>query len=188
MRNVLCSLLFLMPLIPIIDCSPRAEEKVAIVETDQGSISIRLFDRAAPKHVENFMRLSRQGFYNGTTFHRIARGDFIQGGDPNTRDDDPWNDGTGGAGYTIEAEFNPLKHHRGTVSMARKREKDSAGSQFFICLKDLPDFDGLFTVFGEVIEGMDVVDRIASSPVDSSGTPMDAVCLRKVRIESRPVR
>jgi peptidyl-prolyl cis-trans isomerase B (cyclophilin B) len=165
-------------------CERRTNE-IAVLETDVGNIAIRFYEKDAPRHVENFKVLSRSGFYNGTYFHRIVAGDFIQGGDPNTRDDDPCNDGLGGPGYTLRAEISHLKHRRGTVSMARGRELDSSGSQFFICLRDLPRLDGLFTIFGEVIEGMDVVDRIAASPLDSTGVPIKKVVIRNVRIVER---
>ncbi len=169
----------------IASCGERFQE-VAVLETDEGTVVIRFFDDAAPKHVENFKVLSRSGFYDGTWFQRIAPGEFIQGGDPNTKDEDPWNDGLGGPGYTLDAELSKLKHRRGTVSMARGKSVDSSGSQFFICLADLPHLDGLFTIFGEVQEGMDVVERIGSVPLDTSGVPVEKVFLKRVTIERRP--
>ncbi len=168
-------------------CSKRTLE-VALLETDAGVIVVGFFDDIAPEHVKNFKVLSRSGFYDGTYFQRIVPGEFIQGGDPNTRDDDPSNDGTGGPGYTLKAEFSDISHRRGIVSMARGKSPDSSGSQFFICIRELPRFDGLFTVFGKVIEGMEVVDKIGSLPVDSTGTPRERIHLKKVVIEKRPTR
>lgn len=166
-------------------CRNQVEE-VAVLETDAGVIVFRFFEDTAPRHVENFKVLARSGFFEGTCFQRIVPGQFIQGGDPLTKDGDPSNDGAGGPGYTVPAELSQRKHRRGTLSMARGRALDSSGSQFFICLKDLPHLDGLFTVFGEVIEGMDSVDRIGSSPSDSKGRPIDRVYIRRVSIETRP--
>jgi cyclophilin family peptidyl-prolyl cis-trans isomerase len=169
----------------LLSCGERSQE-VAVLETDEGIIVLGFFEETAPKHAENFKVLSRSGFYEGTCFQRIVPGEFIQGGDPNIKDDDPWNDGVGGPGYTLEAELSDLKHRRGTVSMARGKSIDSSGSQFFVCLTDLPHLDGLFTIFGEVLEGMDVVDRIGLLPVDSSGLPVEKVFLKRVTIERRP--
>ena len=138
--------------------------KIAIISTTQGPIEIEFFPKAAPKHVENFMKLANEGFYNGTLFHRIAPGFVIQGGDPNTKGDDSdrstW--GQGGPGFTVNAEFNDIPHERGIVSMARSSDPNSAGSQFFIVLKDSNFLDNQYTVFGRVISGMDVVDKIAA--------------------------
>ncbi|TLX65851.1 MAG: peptidylprolyl isomerase [Thaumarchaeota archaeon] len=138
--------------------------KIAIINTTQGSIGIEFFPKAAPKHVENFMKLANESFYDGTVFHRIAPGFVIQGGDPNTKgnssDRNTW--GQGGPGYSINAEFNDIPHTRSIVSMARSSDPNSAGSQFFIVLKDSNFLDKQYTVFGRVISGMDVVDKIAA--------------------------
>jgi len=110
--------------------------------------------------VQNFIKLANSGFYNGIKWHRVEPGFVIQGGDPLSKDGDPNNDGQGGPGYTIKAEFNDLHHAEGTVAMARSDDPDSAGSQFYICLGTLPDLDGKYTIFGRVTEGMDVVKSI----------------------------
>ncbi|HXV45762.1 MAG TPA: peptidylprolyl isomerase [Nitrososphaera sp.] len=148
---------------PSITANMTSSDKIAIIETTQGTIEIEFFPNAAPKHVANFIDLTNQGFYNGTLFHRIAPGFVIQGGDPNTRGDDSdrstW--GQGGPSYMIDAEFSDIQHERGIVSMARSADPNSAGSQFFIVLEDSNFLDGQYTVFGRVIKGMDVVDRIA---------------------------
>ena len=161
-------------------------DELAEIETKFGTILVEFFPEAAPRTVENFKKLARRGFYDGTTFHRVIPGFVIQGGDPNSKADDRSNDGTGGPGYTIPAEFNEHKHLRGTVSMARGPDPDSAGSQFFICLKPQPHLDYKYTVFGQVIKGMDVVDKIASVRCDSRHNPIERIEMR-VRIIKRPV-
>ena len=142
-------------------------ETVAVLETVKGDIVIRLFDKDAPKTAANFRKLVSSGFYNGTYFHRVIPGFMIQGGDPNTKDADPANDGMGGPGYTVPAEIK-LPHLRGSVATARtgdevNPQRASSGSQFFIDLAAQPSLDrGGYTVFGEVIRGMDAVDQIAN--------------------------
>ncbi|HFE53902.1 MAG TPA: peptidylprolyl isomerase [Bacteroidetes bacterium] len=143
---------------------PVKPNEVAVLETDFGDIVIKFFPDKAPLHTQYFKRLVKAGFYDCTTFHRVVKDFVIQGGDILTRDDDPTNDGTGNAGYHIPAEFNDIPHDKGIVSMARARDPNSAGTQFFICLKRLPNLDHQYTVFGKVIEGMDVLDKIASVP------------------------
>jgi cyclophilin family peptidyl-prolyl cis-trans isomerase len=125
----------------------------AVIETNRGTITFRFFSQDAPKTVENFITLVQKKFYDGLTFHRVEPGFVIQGGDPN-------GDGTGGPGYTIKAEFNSHPHVAGTVAMARAQDPDSAGSQFYICLGAAPFLDGKYTAFGQVSEGMDVVQKI----------------------------
>ncbi|TLX82422.1 MAG: peptidylprolyl isomerase [Thaumarchaeota archaeon] len=148
---------------------------------------IKFRDDIAPKTVANFEKLAKSGFYDGTIFHRIMPGFVIQGGDPNTKSGsrDTW--GTGDAGYTIPPEFSNLKHTKYTVSMARGSDINSASSQFFIVLGDAPWLDGKYTIFGEVISGQDVVDKIASIKTDSStNQPLDPNEARmdKVAIQS----
>ena len=140
--------------------------ETAVLNTAQGTIKIQFFPNAAPNTVRNFESLAKSGFYDGTIFHRIVPGFVIQGGDPNTRSNgtgrDQW--GQGGPGYQVNAEFNAIPHHRGIVSMARATDPNSAGSQFFIVLQDSDFLDGQYTVFGQVVSGMDVVDKIAALP------------------------
>ncbi|PIY19005.1 peptidylprolyl isomerase, partial [Candidatus Desantisbacteria bacterium CG_4_10_14_3_um_filter_40_18] len=128
----------------------KKTEEIAVIDTKFGKIQIRFFEEDATNHVQNFKKLARQGFYNNTTFHRVIPGFMIQGGDPNTKDDDRSNDGLGGPGYTINAEFNSRSHQRGIVSMARSNDPNSAGSQFFICVAPATFLDKQYTVFGEV--------------------------------------
>lgn len=158
---------------------------VAVIETGFGNIVFEFLPDKAPGHVENFKKLAREGFYDGTTFHRVIPGFMIQGGDPNSRDDDRSNDGLGGPGYTIPAEFNDVSHARGIVSMARARDPNSAGSQFFIVVADSPFLDRQYTVFGRVIEGMEVADKIANLPRDSNDNPLQKAVMRRVSIVAR---
>ncbi len=142
-----------------------APGEIAVLETSAGRIVLRFFPDSAPNHVDNFKKLARDKFYDGTKFHRVIKGFMIQGGDPNTKKDDVAKWGQGGPGYHIKAEFNDRPHKRGTLSMARAQDPDSAGSQFFICHADVPHLNKQYTVFGEVMDGMDVLDKIANAPV-----------------------
>lgn len=123
------------------------------IHTDKGDILLELFPDVAPKHVDNFLKLTKKGFYNGLVFHRVVPGFVIQGGDPK-------GDGTGGPGYTIPAEFNKRHHLKGTLAMARSMDPNSAGSQFYICLAPQPSLDGKYTVFGQVVKGKDIPEKI----------------------------
>jgi peptidyl-prolyl cis-trans isomerase B (cyclophilin B) len=154
-----------------------------LIETGFGDIVIALLPGIAPGHVKNFISLAGSGFYDGTIFHRVIPGFMIQGGDPLTREMDKTKYGSGGPGYTIDAEFNDQPHVRGAVSMARARDPDSAGSQFFIVVEDSLFLDHQYTVFGKVIEGMDVADRIVSLDRDNMDNPLARVEI-KVRIIS----
>jgi peptidyl-prolyl cis-trans isomerase B (cyclophilin B) len=158
------------------------EKTTATIETKFGEIALKFFPEVAPNHVNSFIELASDGFYDGTTFHRIVPGFVIQGGDPNTKSDDRSKHGMGGPGFTLKAEFSKLPHKRGSLSMARAAHPDSAGSQFFICVADAPFLDGEYTIFGEVAEGMDVVDKIVSQPKDQRDNPVDRVEM-KVKVE-----
>jgi len=128
------------------------------IETEHGDILIELYADTAPNTVANFKALAGKGFYDGLVFHRVIPGFMAQGGDPDGR-------GTGGPGYKVKAEFNERKHVRGTLAMARSSDPDSAGSQFYICYGDTPHLDGQYTIFGQVVEGMDAVDAIKQGDV-----------------------
>jgi peptidyl-prolyl cis-trans isomerase B (cyclophilin B) len=154
----------------------------AVLETKFGTITLKFFSDVAPGHVKNFVDLATKGFYDGTTFHRVIPGFMIQGGDPNSKDPNKSKHGTGGPGYTIKAEFNSRPHKRGTLSMARAASPDSAGSQFFICVKDSAFLDHQYTVFGEVENGIEVVDKIVSQPRDQNDNPNERIEMR-VKIE-----
>jgi cyclophilin family peptidyl-prolyl cis-trans isomerase len=159
----------------------------ATIKTNFGDIEIEFYSKDAPKTVENFKELAKKGFYNGLVFHRIVPGFVIQGGDPNTRDTSNKNKwGTGGPGWNIKAEFNKNKHSRGALSMARSQDPNSAGSQFFIVLKDSNFLDGQYTVFGRAISGMeDVVDRIASLKTDSADAPIETEQAKIIKVTVR---
>jgi peptidyl-prolyl cis-trans isomerase B (cyclophilin B) len=147
-----------------------------LVKTKFGEMEIVLFPDLAPKHVESFMRLAKSGFYNGTIFHRIIPGFMIQGGDPLTKD--PANRtryGTGGPGYNLPAEFNKVPHEKGILSAARTADPDSAGSQFFIMADKAPHLDGQYTVFGEIVKGLEVVDTIVNQPRDARDNPLERI-------------
>ena len=165
----------------------KTGEDVAVLKTSMGTIVFKFFEKDAPKHVANFKKLASSGFYDGTTYHRVIPGFMIQGGDPNSKDADRSNDGLGGSGTNIPAEFNANKHLRGTVSMARAQDPNSASSQFFICVKPTPFLDGQYSVFGQVVEGMDVVDKIVAVPRDARDNPIDKVVMEKVTIEKRKI-
>lgn len=153
----------------------KTPAKEAVIETKMGKIVIEFLPKVAPKTVENFLKLAGENFYNGTTFHRVIPGFMIQGGDPNSKSPDKSKHGMGGPGYNIKAEFSKEQHLRGAVSMARSSEPDSAGSQFFIVVKDSPWLDGQYTIFGRVKEGMDVADKIVALPRDGRDNPNDRI-------------
>jgi len=147
------------------------KSRVAIV-TNFGTMVVSFRPDKAPNHVKNFLKLSLTKFYDGTRFHRVMKGFMIQGGDPNTKNDDPSDDGQGGPGWTIDAEFNDIPHTKGVLSMARSASPNSAGSQFFLMDGTAQGLDGQYTVFGKVVEGVGVIDRICDVPVgfNRSGT------------------
>ena len=176
-------------LIGVLLMSCSKDQKVAVISTKFGDMVVEFFPDVAPKHVENFQILAEEGYYNGTTFHRVIPGFMIQGGDPNSKDLDRMNDGTGGrAGkffgigrendpesWAVPAEFNDTPHQRGTLSMARSQNIDSGSSQFFICHDNAPFLDGQYTVFGQLISGIEVVDEIVNSERDPRDNPLDRV-------------
>ncbi len=148
-----------------------AGDEIAVITTDKGEIRFEFFGHDAPNTVATFIERAREGFYDGTKFHRVEPGFVIQGGDPLSKTDDPAV-GTGGPGYNLKAEFNVRPHLDGTVAMARAASPDSAGSQFYICTGSQSFLDGNYTVFGQVTKGLDVVHSIARGDV-----------MRSVRIE-----
>jgi cyclophilin family peptidyl-prolyl cis-trans isomerase len=171
---------------------PDIDDEVAVLETNYGRIVIELMPKVAPKHVDNFKSLAREGFYDGTKFHRIVKDknkpNAIQGGDPNTINGDPsiWGQGQRGQ-KTVPAEFSQLKHERGIVSAARRSDDvNSATSQFFICVAPQPAFDNQYSIFGRVIEGMNVVDSIALAPTEAkSERPVDPVVVNHAYVVKR---
>ncbi len=161
----------------------KMAETKAIIETKFGKIELKFFPEVAPNHVNNFIELAKKGFYDGTTFHRVIPGFMIQGGDPNSKNPDKATHGMGGPGYTVKAEFNDKAHKRGIVSMARSANPDSAGSQFFICVADAPFLNKQYTVFGEVVSGMDVADKIVNQPRDARDNPNERVDMKVTIVE-----
>lgn len=168
--------------------STPAAAQSAIIKTTKGDITVEFWSDVAPETVKNFQKLAREGFYDGTCFHRIVKGFMIQGGDPLTKDEtqkDMW--GTGGPGYMIKAEFNTKHHSRGVLSMARSSNPDSAGSQFFICLDDAGFLDGQYTAFGQVIAGEDVLMAIGNTPTQygsssEKSSPMERIGVVSVKL------
>jgi len=158
--------------------------EVAVIKTTKGEMVVEFWPDVAPKTVENFKKLAKEKFYDGTAFHRIIKGFMIQGGDPLTKDksmEARW--GTGDPGYKIKAEFNERKHQRGVLSMARSANPDSAGCQFFICHGDASFLDRQYTAFGKVIKGDDTLEKIANTPCGSSGRE-NSKPLERVEVQS----
>src|SRR6059058_2482484 len=165
----------------------NSSNEVAVIKTSEGDMVMQFWTDAAPNTIENFKKLARTGFYNGTIFHRIVKGFMIQGGDPNSKDPAKENRyGEGGPGYKIKAEFNDHPHERGVISMAREPDPDSAGSQFFICLAPVPRLDHQYTTFGKLIRGDDVLGKIGDTPVTmaqgENSKPTTRVVIEKIDI------
>ena len=159
--------------------------EVAIIKTSAGEMTVEFWSDVAPKTVENFKTLAKKGFYDGTAFHRIIKGFMIQGGDPLTKDptaEARW--GTGDPGYKIKAEFNDRPHVKGVLSMARSRDPDSAGCQFFICLGTAPHLDKQYTAFGKVSKGLDVLEAIGNTPVSASAGGEPSKPQKRIEVQS----
>lgn len=164
----------------------------AVIETDKGEITVELDPEIAPRTVENFIELAEVGFYSQTSFHRVIKDRMIQGGDPYSRDRDPYNDGQGTSGTYLPQEFSSVQFERGTIAMGRTPGADDGGScQFFIVLKRSPEWDGQYNAFGKVVEGIEVADKISQSPLvkdphpSMKGRPAGKHVIKGVRIEYR---
>jgi peptidyl-prolyl cis-trans isomerase B (cyclophilin B) len=165
-----------------------SSKEVAVIKTSAGTMVIEFWTDAAPKTIANFKKLANSGFYDGTAFHRVIKGFMIQGGDPLTKDpskEEAW--GTGGPGYSVDAEFNDHSHDRGVISMARSNDPNSAGSQFFICHSDpahgAPHFlDHQYTTFGKLIKGDDVLEKIATTPTHPQDRPDTKQVIESIKI------
>jgi len=162
----------------------------AVLETDKGTMVIRLLPDLAPKTVANFEKLINAGFYFKTKFHRVMPGRMVQGGDPNTKDNDPYNDGQGNSGETLPAELSSRKFERGVVAMAHQEgDPNSGSSQFFIVLQRTPNWDGQYTIFGEVVEGLDVAEKISKAPLSKNprlrNWPVENIRIKSARVEYR---
>ena len=168
--------------------SEKTTPEQAVITTSIGEMTVAFWPDVAPKTVENFKKLARAGFYDGTAFHRIIKGFMVQGGCPNTKEGAKGMPGTGGPGYQIKAEFNAKPHVRGVLSMARSSSPDSAGSQFFICHGDARFLDKQYTAFGQLVAGEDVLEQIANVPTSGpeKSTPIDRVALESVKIVPAP--
>jgi peptidyl-prolyl cis-trans isomerase B (cyclophilin B) len=163
----------------------NSSNEVAMIKTSEGDMVVQFWTDAAANTVENFKKLARQGFYDGTIFHRIVKGFMIQGGDPNSKDPAKENSyGEGGPGYNIKAEFNDHSHDRGVISMARGPDPDSAGSQFFICLAPVHRLDHQYTTFGKLIKGQDVLEKIGDAPVTRNNMGEPSKPTKRIVIES----
>jgi cyclophilin family peptidyl-prolyl cis-trans isomerase len=167
---------------------PAVGEEIVVLQTNHGVIRVRFFADKAPKHVESFKKLTQDGFYDGVHFHRVIPGFMIQGGCPNTKagNEHMGPAGTGGPGYRIPAEFNDVRHERGVLSAARSADPNSAGSQFFLMVKYSPHLDRQYSAFGEVFEGMDVVDTIVNLPRNAQDRPLpgNPAIIESARLET----
>jgi peptidyl-prolyl cis-trans isomerase B (cyclophilin B) len=189
---------FLSPIWPPVSLLDSARDKarpsgpsclmseIAVITTSEGEMVLEFWPDVAPGHVENFKKLAKQGFYDGTCFHRVIKGFMIQGGDPLTKDQanqSRW--GTGDPGYKIKAEFNDKPHTRGVLSMARSNDPNSAGSQFFICHGDPRFLDKQYTAFGQLIKGDDVLEKIATTQTAPGDRPVKRMNVESVKIVAR---
>jgi peptidyl-prolyl cis-trans isomerase B (cyclophilin B) len=165
------------------------DPEVAVIKTTEGTMVVQFWSDAAPKTIANFKKLAKEGFYDGTCFHRVIKGFMIQGGDPNTKDPskDPSSWGMGGPNYTVDAEFNDHSHVRGVISMARSNDPNSAGSQFFICHGSPTQLDHHYTTFGKLIKGDEVLEKIATTPTNPQDRPdkrMDIISIKIVALST----
>lgn len=180
--TALLLLLLFCPLALLAQKAPKGKDQLITVATPHGDMKLVLYDDT-PLHKANFLKLAREGYYDGTTFHRVIDGFMIQGGDPNTKDDDPRNDGSGNPGYTIPAEIMPkYRHVRGALAGARlgdhvNPKKESSGSQFYIVENHngTPQLDEAYTVYGQVIDGLNIIDKIAEQAVDGRNRPLSDI-------------
>jgi peptidyl-prolyl cis-trans isomerase B (cyclophilin B) len=153
----------------------KSKKYSVLIETTEGPITVELFPEEAPMHVNSFVFLAKEGFYEGVIFHRVIPGFMIQGGDPTGT-------GTGGPGYQVKAEFNKKKHARGVLSAARSASPDSAGSQFFLMHADAPHLDGQYTAYGQITSGLEVVDKIAAAPTGANDRPKNPAKITKMTV------
>jgi len=189
MKSILINLLAAVLAVASVNAEEQkpmnSAKEVAVIKTSEGEMVAEFWPEVAPNTVENFKKLARSGFYDGTAFHRIVKGFMIQGGDPLTKD--PAQEsryGTGDPGYKIKAEFNDRSHERGVLSMARSSDPDSAGSQFFICLANVSRLDHQYTTFGKIIKGDDVLGKIGDTEVTTSDSGERSKPTKRVTVES----
>jgi len=189
MKSILINLLAAILAVASVNAEEQkpmnSAKEVAVIKTSEGEMVAEFWPEVAPNTIENFKKLARSGFYDGTAFHRIVKGFMIQGGDPLTKD--PAKEsryGTGDPGYKIKAEFNDRSHERGVLSMARSSDPDSAGSQFFICLANVSRLDHQYTTFGKIIKGDDVLGKIGDTEVTTSDSGERSKPTKRVTVES----
>ena len=189
MKSILINLLAAILAVASVNAEEQkpmnSANEVAVIKTSEGEMVAEFWPEVAPNTVENFKKLARSGFYDGTAFHRIVKGFMIQGGDPLTKD--PAKEsryGTGDPGYKIKAEFNDRSHERGVLSMARSSDPDSAGSQFFICLANVSRLDHQYTTFGKIIKGDDVLGKIGDTEVTMSDSGERSKPTKRLTVES----
>jgi peptidyl-prolyl cis-trans isomerase B (cyclophilin B) len=189
MKSILINLLAAILAVASVNAEEQkpmnSANEVAVIKTSEGEMIAQFWPEVAPNTVENFKKLARSGFYDGTAFHRIVKGFMIQGGDPLTKD--PAKEsryGTGDPGYKIKAEFNDRSHERGVLSMARSSDPDSAGSQFFICLANVSRLDHQYTTFGKIIKGDDVLGKIGDTEVTTSDSGERSKPTKRVTVDS----
>jgi len=189
MKSILINLLAAVVAVASVNAEEQkpmnSANEVAVIKTSEGEMVAEFWPEVAPNTVENFKKLARSGFYDGTAFHRIVKGFMIQGGDPLTKD--PAQEsryGTGDPGYKIKAEFNDRSHERGVLSMARSSNPDSAGSQFFICLANVSRLDHQYTTFGKIIKGDDVLGKIGDTEVTTSDSGERSKPTKRVTVDS----
>ena len=189
MKSILINLLAAILAVASVNAEEQkpmnSAKEVAVIKTSEGEMVAEFWPDVAPNTVENFKKLARSGFYDGTAFHRIVKGFMIQGGDPLTKN--PAKEsryGTGDPGYKIKAEFNDRSHERGVLSMARSSDPDSAGSQFFICLANVSRLDHQYTTFGKIIKGDDVLGKIGDTEVTTSESGERSKPTKRVTVES----
>jgi peptidyl-prolyl cis-trans isomerase B (cyclophilin B) len=167
-------------------------QEIALINTSLGEMVVEFWPDVAPKTVENFKKLARSGFYDGTAFHRLVKGFILQGGDPLSKTPNQPTIGTGGPGYSIKPEFNARPHVRGVISMAHSQQDPNSGSQFFLCLGEAKDLDGKYTAFGKLIKGDEVLAKIEATPVapttarDEMSRPLVRLAVQSVRILPAP--
>jgi peptidyl-prolyl cis-trans isomerase B (cyclophilin B) len=189
MKSILINLLAAVLAVASVNAEEQkpmnSAKEVAVIKTSEGEMVAEFWPEVAPNTVENFKKLARSGFYDGTAFHRIVKGFMIQGGDPLTKDlAKESRYGTGDPGYKIKAEFNDRSHERGVLSMARSSDPDSAGSQFFICLANVSRLDHQYTTFGKIIKGDDVLGKIGDTEVTTSDSGERSKPTKRVTVES----
>lgn len=176
-----------MTLMLLVGCGGGMKNRVAVMYTEFGNVVLEFFPEDAPNHVNRFTELAKEGYYDGVLFHRVIPGFVVQAGDPKTKDPATprMEYGTGGSGQDLLAEFNDRKHQRGTLAMARAQDPNSADSQFYIALDKLPHLDNKYTIFGQVVDGMEVIDQVAEVKTDVRDIPEEPVRIDSIRVMSR---